>query len=329
MTDISVIVPVYNAELYLRTCVECIRSQTFRNFELILIDDGSVDRSAAICNEYVEKDSRVKVIHQNNQGPSAARNRGMKESEGKYITFVDADDCIEKCYLENLWRITEDYGADLVISGMFLVEDGQKPGSRNNLSVPAGEMTRRVSRQEAYRCMLGGKRALLFAWGKLYCRRLLRDISYPEGEVYEDVKVICKIIEKADNIVCTPYTGYFYIQRPDSITHSSMSQEHKVLLRNEIEFWNFIKIHYPELEYLAKEKYFRSCFFLLEKMSEKMQYGKECRKLRKSILKNWRYLLFNKTVSRTVRGGTLCLLFGIPCYRTVWKLYRHLFYYKF
>lgn len=329
MTDISVIVPVYNAESHLRSCADSILNQTFRNYELILIDDGSVDRSGIICDEYVKKDSRVKTIHQNNLGPSAARNRGMKESEGKYITFVDADDCIEKCYLENLWQIVEAYDADLIISGMFIVEGEQKAGGWSNLSVPASDVTKRVSRQDAYHCMLGGKRALLFAWGKLYCRRLLQDISYPEGEVYEDVKVICKIIERADNIVCTSYTGYFYIQRPDSITHSSMSQEHMVLLRNEIEFWNFIRIYYPELEYLAKEKYFRSCFFLLEKMSEKMQYGEECRKLRKSILKNWRYLLFNKTVSRTVRGGTICLLFGIPCYRVVWKFYRHLFYYKF
>lgn len=327
MTDISVVVPIHNVEVYLRTCVESILNQTYQEFELILVDDGSVDQSGIICDEYSKKSSKVRTIHQNNQGPSAARNKGMEVSEGKYITFVDADDYIEICYLENLWQSVKEYDADLVISGMYIVKEGIKAKRQNGLMVAASEITMSVSKKEAYQRMLEGKRTLLFAWGKLYNRRLFQKIKYPEGEIYEDEKVICRIIEEADNIVCTSYVGYFYVQRSDSVTHSCMSKEHMMLLKNERILWNFIKSYYPEIEYLAKRQYFRGCFFLLEKMDKEVKFKKVNKRLKKHILKHWKYLIFSQDVSWMERGGTICLLCGIPCYRLGWKLYKHISHY--
>lgn len=328
MIDISVIVPVHNVEFYLRTCIDSILNQTFENFELILIDDGSIDQSSKICDEYAQKSNKVRTIHQNQQGPSAARNKGLVICEGKYITFVDADDYIEISYLENLWQSVEYYGADLVISGMYVVKEGEKPNSHGNLLIQASEVTNFVSKKVAYQRMLEGKRALLFSWGKLYHRKLFQKTRYPEGEIYEDVKIICRIIEEAETIVCTSYTGYFYVQRVGSVTHNSMSEEHMLLLENGKEFWNFIKKYYPDIEYLAKRQYFKGCFFLLEKMAAEPKFKQESKQLKRQVLIHWKYLIFNREASWLERGGTISLLFGVSFYRVIWRFYKRVFHYK-
>ncbi len=328
MSGISVIVPVYNAEQYLTNCIESILSQTFQDYELILIDDGSTDESGVICDEYARKNRQIKVIHQSNAGPSAARNRGLEESRGNYITFVDADDYVEMSYLEKLWQTLERYGADLVVGGMVVVREGKRSKRRKDMVAPELKMERMATREEAYRGMLEGKHALLFAWGKLYHRRLFQGLQYAEGEIYEDVKIICKLIERAERIVLTSYAGYFYIQRLGSITHEAMSHKHMILLENEKRLWTFMKDRYPKLESLAKRQYLNSCFFLIEKMASDPKFQGECRNLRKIILKNWKYLLFSTCVSWMERGGMICLLFGIPCYRETWKLFTKYFGYS-
>ena len=176
MSQMDVIVPVYNVEPYLRRCVDSILGQTFRDFTLYLIDDGSTDGGGGICDEYAGTDGRVRVIHQENRGLSAARNRGLEDSSSGYVTFIDSDDYVEERYLERLWRMAEE--ADMVLSGMVVAEEGggEIPAS------PAEEPDRwAASREDAFRYMLGGERPLLFAWGKLYRRDLFQEIRFPAG----------------------------------------------------------------------------------------------------------------------------------------------------
>lgn len=326
MANIGVIVPVYNVSQYLRRCIESILDQTYQDFELILIDDGSTDESGVICDEYMQRSKKVITIHQANCGLSGARNRGIEINENEYITFIDADDYIEKQYLETLYKIRSEHNADLVISGMRIVREGKKEARQDRETSVESRAVGIVNREEAYRYMLGRKQALLFAWGKLYHKKLFQKVRYPEGEIFEDVKVICELVERAERIVCTSYAGYSYVQRKDSITHGNVSYKHMVLLENESLFWSFIKEHYPDIEVLAKKKYFKSCFYLIERMASDPRFGKECRQLRRIILNNWHYLLLDRNVSWMERGGTVCLMFGVPCFRVVWNLYARLFY---
>lgn len=326
MAIIGVIVPVYNVAPYLRRCIESILRQTFQDFELILIDDGSTDQSGIICDTYAEINRQVTVIHQENRGLSAARNRGIDENRNAYITFIDSDDYVENRYLETLWKVMETHKADLVISGTIIVQEQQRDKKQNRFMLAKRGTDRVVDREEAYRCMLDGKQALLFACGKLYHRKLFHEVKYPQGEIFEDVKVICELIERAERIVYTSYAGYFYVQRADSITHGRVSQKHMILLDNEKDFLAFIMSHYPNIEYLAKRKYFKSCFFLIDRMASNPQFKIECRELKNIILSNWKFLLFSRHVSWMERGGIICLLAGIPCYRMVWNLYAKFFY---
>ena len=120
MPEFSVIIPVYNVEKYLGKCIDSILAQTFRDYELILIDDGSLDKSGEICEQYAMKDSRIVVVHQKNGGVSAARNTGIDKAQGRYITFIDSDDSVENNYLSSMYTISEDI--DLVIGGIKHIE---------------------------------------------------------------------------------------------------------------------------------------------------------------------------------------------------------------
>ena len=316
MSQMDVIVPVYNVEPYLRRCVDSILGQTFRDFTLYLIDDGSTDGGGGICDEYAGTDGRVRVIHQENRGLSAARNRGLEDSSSGYVTFIDSDDYVEERYLERLWRMAEE--ADMVLNGMVVAEEGggEIPAS------PAEEPDRwAASRGDAFRYMLGGERPLLFAWGKLYRRDLFQEIRFPAGELFEDVKIMHLLVERASRIVCTSYAGYFYVQRRGSITNRTAGREYLTLLENDEALWTFIRSHYPDLEYLVKRKYFKSCFYLIERMGRNPELREDCGRLRRTVLQNWRYLLFDKTSFPLLRAGTLCLLFGTRFYRAVWRLY--------
>ena len=175
---ISVIVPVYNMERYLRRCVDSILHQTYRNLEVLLVDDGSTDASGAICDEYAAQEERVTAVHQKNGGLSAARNAGLERAQGTYLCFVDSDDFLDSRMLETLCRDLQEQDADVAVVGfrMFEREEELAPAE---LAVPVQCMTGR----EAIRSTLVSDELGDFAWNKLYKRELFRDIRYPLGRL--------------------------------------------------------------------------------------------------------------------------------------------------
>ena len=178
---ISVIVPVYNVERYLRRCVDSILHQTYRNLEVLLVDDGSTDASGAICDEYAAQEEHVTAVHQKNGGLSAARNTGIERAKGTYLCFVDSDDFLDSRMLETLCRDLQEQDADVAVVGfrMFEREEELAPAE---LTVPGQCMTGR----EAIRNTLVSDELGDFAWNKLYKRELFRDIRYPLGRMMED-----------------------------------------------------------------------------------------------------------------------------------------------
>lgn len=318
---IDILVPVYNGQRYLRGCVESILRQTFQDFQLILINDGSTDESGQICDEYADKNQNVTVVHKKNGGVSDARNRGLEESTSPYITFVDSDDYIDSDYLEVLYQAAQKHDADLVISCHKTAAEGKDMGCQKNGDGQVAD-SRLISKSEAYGQMLDGRQMITSVWGKLYRRELLKPVRYPVGEIYEDMKVIGQIIESSHRIAYTPYAGYYYVQRPDSITHEAGSPKHMALLENERQLKELIKDRYPQLEKTANRHYLWSCFFLLSMMTESPHCQKECQILKGEILKEWKFLLFGKQIPLVQRLGTVCLAPGVPFYRFIWRLCR-------
>lgn len=322
MAKIGVIVPVYNAERYLKRCIESILRQSFKDFELILIDDGSIDASGKICDEYAEKNKSVRVIHSTHKGVAAIRNRGLDENRSEYIVFVDSDDYIDRNYLKTLYQTMIRNKADLVIScGKILAEGGEKA---EGLDSVAGKIEEHIaSKGEIFKRMFADRQTIAFVWGKLYHRNIFQSVHFPDGDIYEDIKVIDKIIENSHRIVYTSYTGYYYVQTSNSITRGNVSLKHMVLLKNGQYLLDFINQNYPDIRNEAKKQYFWSCFFVLSMLVSFSQYEKECQAIRRKIVSEWKFLIFGRYTRIMVKVATICLLFGLPCYRFVWEKCRN------
>lgn len=228
---ISVIVPVYNVESYLDECIESIRRQTYRNLQIILIDDGSTDFSGKICDEYALKDDRIEVFHQKNQGLVVARKQGLKIAKGEYIGFVDGDDYIEPQMYETLLLELEKAQADMV-HACFWQNNCEKCGTEKEVI----ELDEDGRREELFKRFINRKNHVMTAsiWSKLFNERLIReayalvedDVSYGE-----DVVCICAVILMAKKICTLDKALYHYRVREDSISHSISIEIFKKTIR--------------------------------------------------------------------------------------------------
>lgn len=235
---ISVIVPIYNVEQYLERCVNSICNQTYKNLEIILVDDESPDNCGKMCDEFALKDSRVKVIHQKNKGLSGARNSGIDIAKGEYIGFVDSDDYIDETMYETLYNDIKKFNAKISICNRFYeFEDGKRLlryKVDNEIKVYTGK--------EAIIEMNSFSSFDMSAWDKLYHRSVWEKIRYPEGKLSEDFFVIFKLFDIAQKVTFNPKPLYFYFQRKNSIS------------RNKKINWDFIEASKEQMEYVS-EKY--------------------------------------------------------------------------
>lgn len=228
-TAISVIVPVYRVEKYLPACIDSILNQTFTDFELILVDDGSPDRCPEICDETAKRDARVRAIHQANQGLSAARNAGIEAAHGAWLSFVDSDDFLAPDFLETLHDAAVRAGADCALCGVQLTDEaGEKIGQP--LSMADGVRTGRSILETLCRApaML-----YLIVWNKLYRRDIFQTLRYPVGMQNEDTYLAAELFDTVQTVICVSKPMYFYRQRADSIMYTA------VTTRNLDEMWAF------------------------------------------------------------------------------------------
>lgn len=210
----SIIVPVYNVEKYLDKCLASISEQTFKEFECIVVDDGSPDNSNDIIDRYVNKDQRFKVIHQKNMGISAARNAGLAIAQGDYIAFVDSDDYISNEYLEKFALKIANTDADIVICGFIeVLKDSQKTVC---FEAPSTEVIKQNILADIWPS---------YPWNKCYKKYLFENIRFPVGKIFEDLLTIPEVCLNAHKIVCIPEKLYYYnCQNLNSIT-SNLSTE--------------------------------------------------------------------------------------------------------
>lgn len=220
---ISVIIPVYNVEKYLRRCLDSVIAQTYQNFEIICVDDGSIDDSGKICDQYAVRDARIKVIHQENQGPSAARNRGLDAAEGEYIAFVDSDDYIlEDMYKKMLDKLLN-YNVDLcVCQWQYEFSDGRQVVKKKNIDPTIyGCKTSLEFARFLYRGNYENS-VVVAVWNKLYRRALLDKIRF-EGRIHEDEAFSGRIMAKNISVYVMEDQFYVYAHNGDSLTNKSFS----------------------------------------------------------------------------------------------------------
>ncbi len=224
MPLISVIVPVYKVEPYLSRCIDSILAQTFTDFEIILVDDGSPDNCGKICDKYAETDKRIFVIHKENGGLSSARNAGIdwafKNSNSEFITFIDSDDTIVATYLERLMK-SIDNCADIATCKLeFFIEETQKSETDGSFNTAPEQFTGKESVIHLYK--MNG-RVRTEACAKLYRKHMFSNIRFPEGKIHEDQFIIPILLYNSRNVIAINDPLYTYYIRNASITHGDFS----------------------------------------------------------------------------------------------------------
>lgn len=208
---LSIIIPVYNVENYLKTCLDAVTHQHFQDFEVILVDDGSTDGSPAICDEAAKQDERIHVLHQKNGGLSAARNAGLDLAKGEWIGFLDSDDYPLPDMYEKLLDAAEKSRADIAVCNYFRVDTRNQPIENSETEMESGVLTQK----EALRKVL--KVVFQIANNKIYRRHIFDHLRYPENKLNEDFFLITKIYSRAERVACLSDALYAYRITPDSI----------------------------------------------------------------------------------------------------------------
>lgn len=219
---ISIVVPVYNVESYIEQCLESIRKQTYSNLEVILIDDGSADASASICQRYVDEDARFQLIRQKNGGASAARNRGLDRATGDYIGFVDSDDWIEPDMYERLLEIAQKEEADVVCCAFrYIKKQGTIDCADDSYNIFHGK--------EMLEGYITGKDGCLMSpavWNRLFRREIFEKIRFTEGRMFEDKEISCRTLARVKKGVYFNHAFYNYRDNKDSVSNSAITEKY-------------------------------------------------------------------------------------------------------
>lgn len=294
---ISIIVPVYKVEQYLRKCIESILNQTYTNFELILVDDGSPDDSGKICDEYEKIDSRIKVIHKKNGGLSSARNAGIDIARGEYLGFVDSDDFIESYMYEKLLQAIIRDGCTLAVCNTnYVFEDGMVLQKCRNASDTILDFKQAITEMNTYRLFDMG------AWSKLYHRSLFEHIRFPEEKLSEDFYIMYQIFDKAQKVTYVGMPCYNYLQRRNSISRNKkINHDFEYAAKEQMEY---LEHKYPDLKTLGHTMYASAAltvydFYLKNKVKcpkEKLKHFCEVVQANKEYIEKAEFLSKEKKV---------------------------------
>lgn len=255
---VSIIVPAYNIEAYIEDCLQSLISQTLKDIEIIIVNDGSTDSTLQIIEKYAQTDSRIIVINQQNQGQASARNAGLEIAKGDFIGFVDSDDWIDSDYYEKLYKAVLDNNADMSIASIFKHKLKYK-----RYNVIYKKMITAEKIQDKIKLCGDSKKRFFYVWNKLCKASIIKEnnIRFPEGRVFEDVSFSMKVVFYSKRIVSVPDVKYHYIERIGSTVKSKMTEKKKL----------DHKLAYTELQEFAKTHNFR--------LPEPLNYYTKSRKL--------------------------------------------------
>ena len=312
---ISVIIPMYKVEEYLKKCIESILKQTYANLEIIFVDDGSPDKCGEICEEYKKKDSRIKVIHKENGGLSDARNKGIDVATGKYVTFIDSDDYIEENYIEFLYNLMKKYNADISIGSHKIIYNNRiiDKSTYKEFSENSEKVLEKILYDDGVD---------LSAWGKLYKIELFNKIRFPKGRLYEDSATTYKLIDLANVIAVSSRPIYNYVMRNNSISQGDFNLKKMELITSTNEMTDFIKKEYPNLEKACNRRMMWAYLSTLSQLAKSKKRNKDVEKqLLYYINKNRNKVLKDKKISNRDKFGIYASMFGFKFYKFIWNNY--------
>lgn len=298
MSDlISVIVPIYNIEKYIDRCVESVVNQTYKNLEIILVDDGSTDNSSSVCDDWAKRDSRIKVIHKKNGGLSDARNFGLDNAKGDYIAFVDGDDFIDINMYDSMLNYLKKYNCDICICGINKIENGREFITRPYM-YSNNEFT--ILNNENALVELLNDRLDVSSCNKLYKKEIINDLRFPYGITNEDFALMYKFFYRSNQIIIINENYYKYIQRQGSITTTKFNERQFDKYYNCIQMMDFIEENIPNLINEAKYYLWYHTFCLLKQLYLEnliISYSKYAKELKTTLKKDSFIIMKSKKLS--------------------------------
>lgn len=302
---VSIIVPIYNVEKYLKDCVDTLINQSYSDLEIILVDDGSTDKSRIICDELSNCDSRIRVIHKENGGLSDARNKGIDIATGYYILLVDSDDMLEKHVVEYMVATANEYQADIVCVQNMRCSSDEK---MEDLQISNKEdfIIYSFTGSEKMKELLIGNHINTAAWAKLYKNSLFQTIRYPFGKYHEDVFTTYLLVDRAQKVVTSSYIGYMYRINENSITGRAFTRKRLDSIEGKIEQASFIKEHYPELESDASASIIYACNVNLSLMAKANYYEPDVLDYLQNLYNRYWKCYINSKVS--IQGKCIALM---------------------
>lgn len=311
---ISVIIPVYNVEQYLRQCLDSVVNQTYKNLEIFCVDDGSTDNSGKICEEYSLKDNRITVIHKQNDGISSARNAVIDMVKGRYITFIDSDDYVESDFIEYLYNILKKFNCKMSVCTHNIVKNNKIKKSFNL------KTDYKLSSQECIKRLLYNDGIDTSAWAKLYEKSLFNDIRYPVGKLFEDIATTYKFFIKSKEIACGHLAKYNYNVRDNSIVTEKFNRSKLDLLESTDNMAEEVINIFPNLKKAALRRRVYARFSTLNQMVKVDKENEEKVKEMISFIKKYKWnILTDSNVPIRDKFATLLLQINYNLYKYVWQ----------
>ncbi len=293
---ISVIVPVYNVAQYLPRMMNKLTKQTYSNIEIILVDDGSADDSYNICKQYAKMFKYIFTYHKANGGAASARNYGFLKSQGKYITFVDADDWVSEDYIEYLYNLLHQNLVDISVCGykkVYTIENINKDISEKDI--------KNLTSEEALEDLLYRRHLTNSPCLKLIKREIFQNAMFPEGMLYEDLAVVYRWFDLSNGVVYSPSVKYYYFQREGSSMHSAFNEKKwdRILISKKI--LEFIEEKYPSLIKAAESRMLISILQMIRELPMSRQYKEHRSELKYYLRKLRSRVLLDQKVSITTK----------------------------
>ncbi|MEY8255896.1 glycosyltransferase family 2 protein [Clostridium perfringens] len=314
---ISVILPIYNIEKYLPYCMDSLFKQTYKNLEIIMVDDGSNKECSELCDYYAKKDKRVVVYHKQNGGLSDARNYGIKRAKGEYITCIDPDDYVDCDYVKYLYGLVEKYNVKLSICQHRVKFDN---GSIKDFGKNGEEL---MDSKKCLEKMLYHDVIDTSACAKLYQKDLFSDIEYPTGRLFEDIGTTYLLMMKCKKIAVGYESKYNYIFHNNSIVNGNFNVKKLDLLEMTDKMATDVLKQYPDLDKAILRRRVYSRFSTLNQMLNESRFIKEKKEIIKFILDNKKSILKNKKAPKRDKIAIIILLLNYRLYRFFWLRYQN------
>ena len=303
---ISVVVPIYKVEKYLDKCVESLVNQTYKNLEIILVDDGAPDNCPEMCDKWAEMDHRIKVIHKPNGGLSDARNAGMKEVKGEYVAFIDSDDYVAVEFIEKLYNVMKKEQSDIVECEVLKFTENEIPSPEyDDNAVESFDTVKGLS------LLIADDRFHQHVWNKLYRSEIALSVEFAKGKLNEDEIWTYQIFSKAFKVTKVNLPMYFYLQRGGSIMGTSYNIRRLDALEAKVQRQEYIEENFPELATQAKIDLFGSCIFACQSVMKFMS-GDDKKKAENIISTHAKKYKLRRAELKQIKGNNR-FWFGLAC----------------